>query len=401
VVEAMTYGLPAVVTDVGGNSEVVVDGHNGLVVEPGSVEQLTHAIKHLLTNGEERRGMGENGRKTAKEFDVDVLMSRLKGILLGEDQLFCAQGVSFRSGKAGCKISAIVCTYNRSQALKRTLESLEAMPVPAGFAWELIVVDNNSTDRTRNVVEEFRKKGALPVRYLFEPKQGLSHARNAGVGAACGEILAFTDDDCLVVSNWLEAIYREFEADRELAGIGGRVELHNPDDAPVTIRPLRERIPLRSPSQFFGLIVGCNMAFKREIFNKIGGFDPSFGSGTRMVADDVDFVYRAFRANFRLLFTPEPLVYHNHGRRTEEQLRPLIKSYVNGRGGFYCKHILRADREILKLAYWEIVGLVKEAAMQTLAGKLASGDLRCLWELLRGAVYRLKEEPQARVRIRL
>jgi glycosyltransferase involved in cell wall biosynthesis len=82
LVEAMAYGLPAVVTDVGGNAEVVVPGHNGFVVEPGSIEQLTDAIKRLLANGEERRKMGENGRRTAKQFDVDLLMSQLQEVLL-------------------------------------------------------------------------------------------------------------------------------------------------------------------------------------------------------------------------------------------------------------------------------------------------------------------------------
>ena len=82
LVEAMAYGLPAVVTDVGGNAEVVVQDHNGFVVEPGSIQQLTDAIKHLLANGEERRRMGKNGRERAKEFDLDLLMSQLQEVLL-------------------------------------------------------------------------------------------------------------------------------------------------------------------------------------------------------------------------------------------------------------------------------------------------------------------------------
>jgi glycosyltransferase involved in cell wall biosynthesis len=82
LVEAMAYGLPAVVTDVGGNGEVVVHGHNGFIVEPGAVELLTDSIKYLLANREERIRMGENGRKTAREFDIDIMTSRLKEVLL-------------------------------------------------------------------------------------------------------------------------------------------------------------------------------------------------------------------------------------------------------------------------------------------------------------------------------
>jgi len=83
LVEAMAYGLPAVVTDAGGNGEVVVQGHNGFVVEPGSVQQLTDAIKYLLAKPHERITMGENGRRTAKEFDADLLMSKVQRVLLG------------------------------------------------------------------------------------------------------------------------------------------------------------------------------------------------------------------------------------------------------------------------------------------------------------------------------
>jgi GT2 family glycosyltransferase len=296
------------------------------------------------------------------------------------------------------RITVIICTYNRSRGLRRTLESLEEMSVPLQITWELIVVDNNSTDETRDVVEEFRTKETLPVRYVFEPKQGLSHARNAGVSAASGNILAFTDDDCVVAPDWLNAIRREFESDAGLAGIGGRVELYNPNDAPVTIRPFRERIPFESPSQLFNMIVGCNMAFKREVFDKTGVFDPSFGSGTRMVADDVDFVYRAFRAGFKLVFTPAPLVYHHHGRQTDAQIWPLSKGYLNGRGGFYCKHILSGDRDILRIAYWEINALIKTMSREIFAGKLALKELSCLWNLLVGTIHRLREEIRPRTR---
>jgi glycosyltransferase involved in cell wall biosynthesis len=289
-------------------------------------------------------------------------------------------------------ISVIVCTYNRAQGLRRTLQSFESVSVSSPTGWELIVVNNNSTDQTKSVVDEFAAKGTLPVRYVFEPKQGLSYARNAGVSAASGNILAFTDDDCFVSTDWLDAIGREFEMDASLAGIGGRVELYNPHDAPVTIRPIKERIPFVSASQLFNMIVGCNMAFRRAVFDKIGGFDPGFGSGTRMVADDVDFVYRAFRVGFKLVFTPDPLIFHNHGRRTEAQLRPLNRGYLNGRGGFYCKHILRGDREILKIAYWEINALWRKVWRELLAGKFAQKDFSALWNLLLGTLYRLREE---------
>ena len=95
-------------------------------------------------------------------------------------------------------ISIIICTYNRSESLKRTLQSLKEMSVSDDIEWELLIVDNNSTDNTREAVNDFTKTSGLNCRYVFESKQGLSNARNRGVKEACGEIIAFTDDDVIV-----------------------------------------------------------------------------------------------------------------------------------------------------------------------------------------------------------
>src|SRR5580698_3953870 len=95
-------------------------------------------------------------------------------------------------------ISVVLCTYNRCQALARALESVAASRLPASVDWEVLVVDNNSNDRTREVVEKFATRHPRRFRYLFESKPGKSNALNAGVNAAQGEILAFMDDDVSV-----------------------------------------------------------------------------------------------------------------------------------------------------------------------------------------------------------
>src|SRR5690349_17754111 len=103
------------------------------------------------------------------------------------------------------RISVVVCTFNRARSLGRSLNALLALKPPPG-GYELIIVDNNSRDGTAEVVARAssqRGASAPPVRYIFEPAQGLSRARNAGVRAARGRILAFTDDDTLVPPDWL------------------------------------------------------------------------------------------------------------------------------------------------------------------------------------------------------
>src|SRR5262249_52705605 len=103
-------------------------------------------------------------------------------------------------------LSVVVCTYNRSTSLRRTLAALEAQEVPPGLAWEIVIVDNNSSDDTRAVVDAFGTACSIPVRYAFEPRQGLSFARNTGVAHAKGEILACTDDDCRPEPTWIRHI---------------------------------------------------------------------------------------------------------------------------------------------------------------------------------------------------
>ena len=288
-------------------------------------------------------------------------------------------------------ISIAVCTHNRSQSLKRLLESLRCTSIPVDFDWELVVVDNNSTDDTRNIANEFGRLSALPGRYIFEPRQGLAYARNRAMSAAAGDIIVFTDDDCIVDRHWLVAVHEEFSSEPSLSYLGGRVELYNRDDRPVSIRTDRERILFDSPGQLFSLIPGCNMAFRRDVYERIGDFDVRLGAGTTIPgADDSDFIYRAYKAGFKLAYSPNVLVYHDHGRNSDDQVRQLNRGYVIGRGAFYCKHIFAGDRAILKCAYWEVNGLVRRLFGNLFRGRSAADELRMLWHLLLGAAYWLR-----------
>ncbi len=120
------------------------------------------------------------------------------------------------------KVSVAICTWNRSGLLRRTLEQMCRLVVPPDVEWELILVDNNSTDDTRQVVAEFINR--LPIRYVFEPKQGLSHARNRAVQEAQGEYILWTDDDVLVDEEWMQAYVEGFRKYPEAAFFGGPVE---------------------------------------------------------------------------------------------------------------------------------------------------------------------------------
>jgi glycosyltransferase involved in cell wall biosynthesis len=122
--------------------------------------------------------------------------------------------------------SVVVCTRNRAAQLSEALESFTKLKIPQGTTWEIIVVDNGSTDSTANVVRAFEH--ALPIKRVFQPKPGISNARNAGVDAAQGKYLVWTDDDVHADPNWLAAYVDAFKRRPEAAVFGGKITPHWP-----------------------------------------------------------------------------------------------------------------------------------------------------------------------------
>ena len=122
-------------------------------------------------------------------------------------------------------ISIIVSTRNRCSDLSRVIDSIEDALVPEGCDCEIVIVDNGSTDETRSLCSTLAKSGRKSLGYVYEPRKGKSAALNAAVRATQGDILAFTDDDCIVDPDWIKEIVREFASDKELAVLGGLVPL--------------------------------------------------------------------------------------------------------------------------------------------------------------------------------
>jgi hypothetical protein len=288
------------------------------------------------------------------------------------------------------KLSILIASYNRSSSLLSSLRELTRQAVPEGIDLEVVIVDNNSTDETKNVVALFVGKNPCRFRYFLETSQGKSAALNKGILEAKGEILAFTDDDCLPNPDWVATIVSEFAADPSLGAIGGRVELYDKQDKPVSIRTCTQRTQISTPSQLFSLLIGCNMAVRRGVCEKVKKFDTSLGPGKRARAlEDMDFLYRIYKQGFRMLYSPAVLVFHNHGRKSDADVQSLTRNYLIGRGAFFCKHILKFDREILQIAYWEVSGLMKGIFRGLFSGRRLGQEKKLLGALLMGACYRL------------
>ena len=119
-------------------------------------------------------------------------------------------------------VSVVLCTYNRCASLKNALASVAVQVVPDSLEWEVLVVDNNSNDQTAEIVTHFVQQYPGRFRYLFEPRQGLSYARNSGIREAKGDVVAFMDDDTDVACTWLQNLTASLH-DGTWAGAGGRI----------------------------------------------------------------------------------------------------------------------------------------------------------------------------------
>jgi glycosyltransferase involved in cell wall biosynthesis len=220
-------------------------------------------------------------------------------------------------GVAILHLSVILCTYNRAEPLRKALNSLAAATVPDGMEWELLVVDNNSTDHTRSVVEEGPPR--VNAKYLFERRQGKSWALNTGIAASRGRVLAFTDDDVEFDAGWLRNILAPFDG-TDVVGVGGKIESVWDGPAPRWWRPEGDR-------RLFGAIVhfdlgptpvdlssppfGANMAFRRDVFDRIGGFRTDLGPAgdTLLRSEDTELATRAMTCG-RVVYAPDAVVFH-------------------------------------------------------------------------------------------
>ncbi len=197
------------------------------------------------------------------------------------------------------RAGVIVCAYNAEKTLRRCLESLETLDYPD---YEVIVVDDGSTDATARIAGEFAW-----VRLERIAHGGLSAARNHGARMATGEILVYTDADCIAEPDWLRALVEELTG-ADAALVGGP-NVPPPSDDPV-IRAL-SRAPggpceVMLTDRCAEHIPGCNMAMWKWAFDQIGGFDPLFHTA----GDDVDFCWRALDQDLKIHFTPRAVVWH-------------------------------------------------------------------------------------------
>jgi glycosyltransferase involved in cell wall biosynthesis len=218
-------------------------------------------------------------------------------------------------------ITVILCTYNRCQSLSKALESLAASQLQASCDWEVLVVDNNSNDSTREVVLKLCNRVPDHFRYIFEARPGKSYALNTGIKNAKGQVLAFTDDDVVVEPDWLQNLTASLHGDA-WAGASGRTlperEFSPPRWIPrkglYALAPLAVFDRGTEPFQLAETPFGNNMAFRKVMFEKYGGFrvdlGPCAGSAEAQKSEDSEFGLRLVAAGERLRYEPSAVLYH-------------------------------------------------------------------------------------------
>lgn len=218
------------------------------------------------------------------------------------------------------KVSAVIVTYNRGDYITDTLSSLATQTLPAAM-WELLVVNNNSTDNTESVVERFASRNPeINVRLVNEARQGVSHARSRGVTESWGEYIVYVDDDEVVNDRFLQEYYDFFESHPAVGAAGGRIVpmfmgVRPRWMSPFTERPIIGNIdfgkkPRPFPAgRFFG---GGNMGIRRAMFDKYGLFNASLGRVGRglMGGEEKDFYMRMKEGGEEVWYLPGPVIEH-------------------------------------------------------------------------------------------
>ena len=216
------------------------------------------------------------------------------------------------------KVSVIVCTYNRCALMREAILSLLEQDIDKN-SYEIIVVDNNSTDDTKHVVEEI-SKGEMPVlKYIREDRQGLSYARNRGAREASGEIVAYIDDDAIAEKGWLKGlldVYRNFP---DAGIVGGRIDpvwLHekpswitkNMEVAYTILNYGNEIKEISFPKTPFG----ANLSVKRDVFLSLGGFSTQLGrkAASLISNEELYLCYLVEQNDKKLYYTPNAVVHH-------------------------------------------------------------------------------------------
>jgi GT2 family glycosyltransferase len=247
------------------------------------------------------------------------------------------------------RISAVVPTRNRPDHAVPCAGSILS---DATDDFELLVVDQSDDDATEQALAAFA--GDRRFRYIRSSSRGASAARNVGVEQSTAPIIAFTDDDCRVSTDWLQQIRMLFEHDPDAALVFGKVSIPNELKGrgfAAEFEP-HQRVHYEYPPADVPWGLGANMIVRRSLFERVGTFDPLLGPGTAFRAgEEFDLEIRALAAGNKVVHAAEIAVFHL-GIREGEEASKLVRGYGRATGATIAKHVRLHTRESKVLLSW-------------------------------------------------
>ncbi len=303
-------------------------------------------------------------------------------------------------------ITVAICTWNRSALLTKTLENMLNLKSDDSFSWELLIVNNNSTDNTDQVIEQF--SGRLPIKRIFETTPGLSNARNAAVRNASGDYIIWTDDDVLVNKDWLAAYVNAFRRLPNVAVFGGPISPWFEGDPPLwlkkgwkriadayAVRDLgNDMIPLTEEGNL--LPYGANYALKMSEQIKYA-YDPKLGlnAGKIIIGEESQVISAILNDGSEGRWIPDAKVHH--WLPENRQTLDYLKKYYFGVGNTSCLKSYATEKGLgWKSPRW-LIRQYLEASFAYFLGRVLLGPEKWLsflsrYYITKGQMFGYKED---------
>lgn len=234
------------------------------------------------------------------------------------------------------KATVAICTHNRAEDVKEALLSLLRQNFTDAF--EVIVVDNRSTDNTKQVVQEVNQMTSIPIIYIYEERLGLSVARNRAIRESKGEYVLFLDDDAVASKEWISGIVSLFETNSRIGCVGGKIEPAWEGAEPTWLLPenrtlytildySNEIVEMQKPAIPFG----ANVAFRKSIFNSLRPFREDLGRvGSNLLSSEEAELIDRIRSRYTVYYTPHAWVRHKIPRSRVSRKWLLRRIYWQG-----------------------------------------------------------------------
>ncbi|HQY19740.1 MAG TPA: glycosyltransferase family 2 protein [Ignavibacteria bacterium] len=232
------------------------------------------------------------------------------------------------------KISVIVTTFNRAKIIPMCLDSLVVQNYEKSD-FEIIIVNNNSSDNTEEVIEDYIERyPEINLKYYFVPRPGQVYARQIGILAASNEILTFTDDDGILVKDWLKEIANVFSMSDEVVGVAGKIKIKWDEDPPEWIFDYERQLGKLDYGKDIKFEVGLymnagNLSIKRDVLFEVGGFNPEMVGEWLMGDGETGLWKKLFKKKYLIGWAPDAVMYHYQVAKKNATVEDIERRFYN------------------------------------------------------------------------